>query len=364
MRSRGTLDFDRRAVTLGLGAVLSVGLMGASGRACSMSRNSVRLPVEGEAPSLEGATAWLNTSRLSARDLLGKVVLVGFWTYSCINWRRSLPYVRAWGRKYRGQGLVVVGAHAPEFQFETDIANVRRAVREMDIDYPVAIDNQYQLWNGFENEYWPALYLIDARGRIRYHYFGEGDYAQAEHAIQSLLKEAGAPEIASELVSVAGCGAEASPDLANLKSPENYLGYARSERFVSTGQGRVNEPCLFSVPSQLSMNHWALAGTWTVGAQSVTTREAGGRIAYTFHARDLHLVMGSGESERPIRFRVRLDGEPPGAAHGLDADEQGYGEVNEPRLYQLIRHPAPILDRQLQIEFLDPGAEAFCVTFG
>jgi hypothetical protein len=355
---------NRRTLIGQLGALLSLGNFGGSGRAWAMGGQVNRLPMEGEAPSLDRATTWLNSSRPSRSDLLGKVVLVDFWTYSCINWRRSLPYVRAWAQKYHHQGLVVIGAHAPEFQFETVIDNVRHAARDMNITYPIAIDNEYQLWDGFENEYWPALYLIDARGRIRYHHFGEGDYAETERGIQSLLTEAGVPEVASALVSVEGAGAEASPDYANLKSPENYLGYARSERFVSTGHGAVNEPCPFTAPARLGMNHWALAGIWMVGAQSVTLMEPGGCIAYAFHARDLHLVMAPSAAGRAIRFRITLEGQPPGEAHGLDVDAQGYGLLNEPRLYQLVRQPAPVTDRLFAIEFLDGGAEAFSFTFG
>jgi thiol-disulfide isomerase/thioredoxin len=321
---------NRRTLIGQLGALLSLGMFGGSGRAWAMGGQVNRLPMEGEAPSLDRATTWLNSSRPSRSDLLGKVVLVDFWTYSCINWRRSLPYVRAWAQKYHHQGLVVIGAHAPEFQFETVIDNVRHAARDMNITYPIAIDNEYQLWDGFE----------------------------------SLLTEAGVPEVASALVSVEGAGAEASPDYANLKSPENYLGYARSERFVSTGHGAVNEPCPFTAPARLGMNHWALAGIWMVGAQSVTLMEPGGCIAYAFHARDLHLVMAPSAAGRAIRFRITLEGQPPGEAHGLDVDAQGYGLLNEPRLYQLVRQPAPVTDRLFAIEFLDGGAEAFSFTFG
>jgi thiol-disulfide isomerase/thioredoxin len=344
--------------------MLFAGVIGPGPLAWAMSRNPERLAIEGELPSLSGSTAWLNSVPLSRGQLLGKVVLVDFWTYSCINWRRSLPYVRAWAERYRDQGLVVIGAHAPEFQFETVIDNVRGAVQDMNVSYPVAIDNQYQLWNAFENEYWPALYLIDARGRMRYHHFGEGDYAQGERNIQRLLREAGAPEVAATLVSVEGAGVEAPPDLANLKSPENYLGYSRSDRFVSNGRPIPNEPCQFRAPASLGMNHWALAGTWVVGAQSVALKKAGGRIAYAFHARDLHLVMGPGEARTAVRFRVTIDGQRPGDAHGLDVDEDGNGIVTGPRMYQLVRQRAPVLDRRFEIEFADAGAEVYSFTFG
>jgi thiol-disulfide isomerase/thioredoxin len=344
--------------------MLLLGMTGYAGEVSGMASREGYLPVEGESPSMEGATAWLNSSALSRSDLLGKVVLVDFWTYSCINWRRSLPYVRAWAQKYRHQGLVVIGAHAPEFQFETVIDNVRRAAQDMDIGYPIAIDNQYQLWNGFENEYWPALYLIDGRGRIRYHHFGEGDYAEVERNIQSLLRQSGIPEVEATLVAVQGSGAEAAPDFANLKSPENYLGYARSERFVSSGHATVNEPCEFVAPAQLSINHWALSGTWRVEAQSVSLMDGGGSITYAFHARDLHLVMGPADAGAPIRFRITLDGRPPGDARGLDVDAAGCGILVEPRMYQLVRQTTSVVDRQFEIEFLDRGVEAFSFTFG
>jgi thiol-disulfide isomerase/thioredoxin len=358
------MNLDRRAMVYRLGGMLFIAMTGCGQGALGLAHERRRLPIEGEFPSLEGATTWLNTPRLSRAQLRGKVVLVDFWTYSCINWRRSLPYVRAWAEKYRHQGLVVIGAHAPEFQFETVIDNVRRAVGDMNINYPIAIDNQYQLWNGFENEFWPALYLIDAHGRLRYHHLGEGGYAEAERNIQYLLREAGAPEVGAALVSVEGSGVEASPDFANLKSPENYLGYSRSERFVSTGHAIPNEPCDYVGPSRLGMNHWALAGTWVIGAQSVTLLTPGGRIRYAFHARDLHLVMGPGDVGAPVRFRVTIDGHAPGEARGLDVDRDGNGSIIEPRMYQLVRQPTPVMDRQFEIEFLDPGAEAFSFTFG
>jgi thiol-disulfide isomerase/thioredoxin len=326
--------------------------------------NAARLPIEGDVPSLSGVTTWLNSRRLSASNLRGKVVLVDFWSYSCINWRRSLPYVRAWAQRYGHQGLVVIGVHAPEFQFETQIENVRRAAREMNITYPIAIDNQYWLWNGFENDYLPALYLIDAQGRIRYYHVGEGDYSQAERNIQRLLREAGARGVTPQLVPVQGAGAEAPPDLENLRSPENYLGYRRSERFESQPGVLPNQAREYASPQQLPVNHWALAGTWVVGAESVVLSSTPGRISYVFHARDLHLIMGPGERHAPIRYRVTIDGHAPGEAHGLDVDAQGNGTILEPRLYQLIRQPAPILDHRFEIQFLEEGAEVFSITFG
>jgi thiol-disulfide isomerase/thioredoxin len=326
--------------------------------------NAARLPIEGEVPSLAGVTTWLNSRRLSASNLRGKVVLVDFWTYSCINSRRALPYVRAWAQKYGRQGLIVIGAHAPEFQFETRVDNVRRAAQEMNITYPIAIDNQYWLWNGFDNDYLPAMYLVDAQGRIRYYHVGEGDYARAERNIQRLLREAGAQDVTPELVSVQGSGAEAAPDFANLKSPENYLGYRRAKRFESQQGNLPNEPRDYAPPVRLAVNHWALAGTWVVGAESAMLRSKPGRIIYAFHARDLHLVMGPGDIHTPIRYRVTIDGHAPGDAHGLDVDAEGNGTIVEPRLYQLIRQPAPILDHRFEIEFLEQGAEVFSFAFG
>jgi thiol-disulfide isomerase/thioredoxin len=319
---------------------------------------------EGRMPSLDGATGWLNSQPLKRADLRGKVVLIDFWTYTCINWRRTLPYVRAWNAKYREHGLVVVGVHSPEFAFEKNVDNVRQAVKEMEIDYAVAIDNEHAVWQAFDNEYWPALYLADAREQIQYHYFGEGDYEQSELEIQKLLMKAGANGIDPGLVSVDATGAEAPPDLPDLKSPENYVGYERTENFASPGGARSDKHHEYAAPEKLKLNHWALAGDWTVQKQAIVLNAAQGRIAYQFHARDLHLVMGPAALGTPVRFRVVIDGQIPGAAHGVDTDEQGNGAVTEPRMYQLIQQPKPIVDRRFEIEFLDPGLEAFSFTFG
>src|ERR671921_859234 len=293
-----------------------------------------RLPIEGELPSLGGATGWLNSQPLTAAGLRGKVVLVDFWTYTCINWLRQLPYVRAWAEKYKDQGLVVICVHAPEFAFERNVDNVRRAAKDMRVDYPVAIDNDYAIWSAFNNRYWPALYFVDAQGHIRHRHFGEGEYEQSEMIIQQLLAEAGNGGIGDELVSVDARGAEAGADWANLKSPENYVGYERTENFASPGGALLDERHVYGAPAQLRLNSWALSGDWTVEKQATVLNEANGRIAYGFHARDLHLVMGPPARGTSVRFRVLLDGQPPGAAHGIDVDEGGNGTVTDPRLYQ------------------------------
>jgi thiol-disulfide isomerase/thioredoxin len=325
---------------------------------------AVRLPVEGELPSFDGATGWLNSPPLTPADLRGRVVLAGFWTYTCINWLRQLPYLRAWARKYSGQGLVVVGVHTPEFAFERNPDNVSRAVREMRIDYPVAIDSDYGVWSAFDNHYWPALYFADAEGLIRHHHFGEGEYQQSEMVIQQLLAEAGFSGAGHELVSVDARGAEAPADWAALRSPENYTGYERTENFASPGGAVLGKRHAYPAPAELGLNHWALSGDWTMEGQAVTLNEAGGQIVYRFHARDLHLVMGPAQHGTSVRFRVLVDGEAPGAAHGADADEQGHGTVTEQRLHQLIRQPGPITDRTFDITFLDPEVQAFAFTFG
>jgi thiol-disulfide isomerase/thioredoxin len=325
---------------------------------------AVQLPIEGEFPSLGGATAWLNSAPLAAADLRGNVVLIDFWTYTCINWLRTLPYVRAWAEKYRDHGVVVIGVHSPEFSFEHDLENVRRAARDMRVSYPIAIDNDYAIWSAFDNHYWPALYLVDAQGRIRYHHFGEGQYEMSEMIIQQLLAEAGIGGLDHELVSVDGKAAEAAADWGDLRSPENYVGYDRSENFVSPGGADLDKPRVYAAPARFSLNHWALAGDWTIGSEATALNEPNGRIAYRFHARDLHLVMGPAARGTSVRFRVFIDGQPPGAAHGIDVDEQGNGTVTDPRLYQLIRQPKPIADRLFEIEFLAAGVEAFVFTFG
>jgi thiol-disulfide isomerase/thioredoxin len=325
---------------------------------------AVELPVEGRLPSLDSATEWLNSRPLTAAELSGHVVLINFWTYTCINWLRTLPYVRAWADSYRDKGLVVVGVHTPEFDFEHDLDNVRRAVMELRVDYPVAVDNDYAIWNAFGNQYWPALYFVDARGQIRHHRFGEGEYVQSEMILQQLLTEAGAGGVGQDLVSVDPRGVEAAADWKSLRSPENYLGYRRTENFASSSDAVLDTPHVYAAPERLRRNHWALAGDWTVRPDAIGLNQADGRIVYRFQARDLHLVMGPAAPGTPIRFRVRLDGQPPGAAHGTDVDDQGNGTVAEQRLHQLIRQPGPITERTFEVTFLDPGAQAYAFTFG
>jgi thiol-disulfide isomerase/thioredoxin len=353
-------------------ATLLVGAVGASVVTLAGEKNvlhqitsaAARLPTDGELTSLGSATEWLNSPPLTAAGLHGKVVLIDFWTYSCINWQRSVPYVRAWAQKYKDQGLVVIGVHSPEFAFEKNLDNVRRFTRDMRVDYPVAIDNDFAIWRAFGNQYWPALYFVDAQGRVRHHQFGEGEYEQSEKVIQQLLAEAGHRGIGPELVAVEGRGAEAPADWDDLKSPENYVGYERTENFASPGGAVPNERHAYATPERLGLNQWALSGEWTMGKQATALQKPNGRIVYRFHARDLHLVMGPAARGTPVRFRVLVDGQPPGAAHGTDVDAQGNGTATEQRLYQLIRQPRPIADRQFEIEFLDAGVEAFAFTFG
>jgi cytochrome c biogenesis protein CcdA/thiol-disulfide isomerase/thioredoxin len=322
------------------------------------------LPVEGQLPSLSGAVEWLNSPPLTAEALRGKVVLVDFWTYSCINCLRAIPYVSAWAEKYRNQGLVVIGVHAPEFAFEKNIDNVRRAAKDLNIGYPVAIDNDYAIWRAFDNQYWPAHYFIDAQGRIRHHHFGEGEYDQSEKIIQQLLAEAGEGDVSHDLVAVDARGAQAAADIDNVKSPETYIGYARAENFSSPGGAVPDKPQVYAAAPQLQLNQWSLAGDWTVGGERAVLNAPNGRIAYRFHARDLHLVLAPAADGKPVRFRVSIDGKAPEADHGVDTDDRGEGVVSEQRLYQLVRQGKPIADREFEIEFLDPGAQAFAFTFG
>jgi thiol-disulfide isomerase/thioredoxin len=325
---------------------------------------AVQLPVEGQMPSLERATGWLNSPPLTAAELRGQVVLVNFWTYTCINWLRTLPYLRAWADKYQDHGLVVIGVHTPEFDVEHDLDNVRRATTDLRVTFPVAVDNDYGVWDAFANRYWPAFYFADAQGQLRHHRFGEGGYEQSEMILQQLLTEAGREGVGQDLVSVDPTGVEAAADWASLRSPENYLGYQRTENFVSSNGAVLDTPQVYAVPGRLALNHWAVAGDWTVNREAIALNQADGRIVYRFHARDLHLVMGPVTPGTPVRFRVLLDGQPPGTAHGADVDDQGDGTVAEPRLYQLIRQPGPVDDRTLEVIFLDPGVQAYAFTFG
>ena len=326
--------------------------------------SSARLPVEGKLPSFGGATGWLNSPALTAADLSGRITVVNFWTYTCINWLRQLPYLRAWATKYAGHNLAVLGVHTPEFGFEHNVDNVARAVRDLRIDYPVAVDNDYAVWSAFDNHYWPALYVADARGRIRHHHFGEGEYQRSEMVIQQLLAEAGKTDLGHELAAVEAQGAEAPADWATLRSPENYTGYARTENFASPGGILPGRPHHYTIPAELRLNHWALAGDWTVDDQPARLRTAGGQITYRFQARDLNLVMGPAAPATPVRFRVLLDGQPPGPDHGTDVDEHGSGSLSEQRLYQLIRQHGTVTERTFEIMFPDAGAEAYAFTFG
>jgi thiol-disulfide isomerase/thioredoxin len=326
--------------------------------------SAARLPVEGRLPSFDGAASWLNSPPLTATGLSGKIILVDFWTYTCINWLRQLPYVRAWAGKYAADGLAVIGVHTPEFPFEHDLANVQRAAAGMRIDYPVAIDNDYAVWNAFANHYWPALYFADARGRIRHRHFGEGEYRRSEMVIQQLLAEAGSTGHDREIAPVDAHGVEAEADWADLRSAENYTGYDRTENFASPGGAVPGDSHGYKVPPELKLNHWALSGEWTMEAQASSLNEASGRIAYRFHARDLHLVMGPAVQGTSVRFRVLIDGQPPGEAHGADCDGQGDGTVAEQRLHQLIRQPGPVINRTFEITFADPGVQVYAFTFG
>jgi thiol-disulfide isomerase/thioredoxin len=323
-----------------------------------------KLRSETHLPGFEGATGWLNSEPLTPDGLRGKVVLVDFWTYTCINWLRTLGYVRAWHEKYEDQGLVVIGVHTPEFPFEQDPDNVRWAAEYLRVGYPVALDPDYSVWRAFSNNYWPAVYIADAEGRIRHNHFGEGGYVECEMAIQMLLREAGREGVPDDLVSVADEGFEAQADWQSLGSPETYLGYQQGQNFVSVDRAEFDEPHEFGIPDRLERNQWALSGNWTLGPGASVVNEADGRLAFRFHARDVNLVQGPRERGDSIPFRVLVDGEPPGSAHGLDVDEEGQGTVSRQRLYQLVREPGAIVDRTFEIRFLAPGAEAYCFTFG
>jgi thiol-disulfide isomerase/thioredoxin len=316
--------------------------------------SNLRGAIAGQVPGFDGATGWLNSEPLTPAGLRGKVVLVDFWTYTCINWLRTLGYVRAWAKKYEDQGLVVVGVHTPEFPFEKDPGNVRWAVQEMRVEYPVALDPDYAVWRAFSNHYWPAVYIADAEGRIQHHQFGEGGYDECERVIQRLLREAGRDGIGDDLVSPTLEGFEVQADWTNLESPETYLGSDQAQNFVGT-----DVP-----PDSLRLNQWALARDWTIEGGASVLNEAGGRIAFRFHARDVNLVLGPRTPGTSIPFRVLVDGEPPGDAHGLDVDEEGNGTVVHQRLYQLIREPGSITDRTFEIAFLEPGVEGYVFTFG
>jgi thiol-disulfide isomerase/thioredoxin len=322
------------------------------------------LPAEGYLPGFDGATRWLNTQPLTAEGLRGKVVLVDFWTYTCINWLRTLAYVRAWAEKYGELGLVVVGVHTPEFPFERNVDNVRQAADDMNVRYPIVVDSDYEVWRAFSNRYWPAVYIADARSAIRHHQFGEGGYDDCERAIQQLLREAGVEGVPDDLVALSPHGFEAQADWTNLRSPETYLGYAQGQNFASRDGAEQGVAHTYAAPETLMLNQWALSGDWTIESRASVLNGAEGRIAFRFHARDVHLVMGPPAPDKPVPFRVLVDGEPPGDAHGLDVDGQGAGNVSQQRLYQLIRQRGAIADRTFEITFLAPGVETFVFTFG
>jgi thiol-disulfide isomerase/thioredoxin len=325
---------------------------------------TVDLPREGALPSFDGATGWLNSPPLTPEELRGSVVLVDFWTYTCINWLRTLGYVRAWAEKYDDQGLVVIGVHTPEFPFEKDDDNVRWAASDMDVTYPIALDPNYAVWSAFANRYWPAVYIADAEGRIRHHHFGEGGYEECERVVQQLLRDAGNDGIGDDVVSVVPDGFEAQADWSNLQSPETYLGYRQAENFASPGEADFGHPQTYDVPERLSLNQWALSGDWTLQSGASVLNGIEGRIAFRFHARDVHLVLGPPAQGVSVPFQVLVDGEPPGDAHGLDVDEQGRGAVAQQRLYQLVRQRGPIADRTFEVVFQAPGVEAYVFTFG
>ena len=355
---------DRRRLLAGF-ATLVASHLGPAPRAGAQPASGVpALPVEGEMPPLDQATAWLNSLPLTAGSLRGRVLLVNFWTYTCINWLRTLPYVRAWSSKYANQGLLVIGVHTPEFSFERDLDNVKRATADLSVPYPVAVDSDHVIWQAFANQYWPASYFVDGRGRIRHHHFGEGEYERLERTIQQLLLEAGIPGVPRDVVSPDAKGVEAAADWASLRSPENYLGHARTQNFASPGGASPDRPRVYALPARLAINHWGLSGDWTMGKEAAVLNQPKGRIACRFQARDLHLVMGPAARGRSSAFRVLIDGRPPGAARGGDVNERGEGTLAAPRMYQLIRQPKPIGDRQFEIEFLEPGAAVFAFTFG
>jgi len=318
---------------------------------------------EGQSPGFSGAVSWLNSAPLSSKSLRGKIVLVNFWTHSCINSLRELPYMKAWAAKYKDAGLLVIGVHAPEFGFEKDPANVKTAVSDLSITYPISIDSNHSIWGAFRNEYWPADYFIDAKGRIRYHHFGEGEYDKSERVIQALLRENGATGLDERMVQITADGAEAPPS-NDVRSPETYVGYARTENFASPERMAPGSRKIYSPPASLALNQWGLGGAWHVRDESATLESAPGKIVFRFHSRDLHLVMGPAKSGTPVRFKVLLNGDAPGDDHGSDSSADGTGEVRQPRMYQLIRQTGPIRDATFEIEFLEPGVEAFSFTFG
>ena len=360
------LSFEVSVCIVGLCALLAISTFAPKEQAHSVvsaADSSLGLPDEGPLPDLDGAIGWRNTAPLRRKSLRGKVVLVNFWTYSCINSLRALPYMNGWAAKYKDAGLVVIGVHTPEFSFEAERTNVDAALRDLQISYPVAIDSNRIVWQSFHNEYWPADYIIDGKGRIRYHRFGEGAYVEAEHVIQQLLKENGATNLDENPVRISANGVEAPPS-STVKSPETYIGYRQAERFASPGRFARDSGKTYSIPEDPSLNQWGLGGWWDVGAESAVGQASAGCLVFRFHARDLHLVLGPTRKGKPVRFKVTLDGVALGENSGVDCSPDGSGEVREPRLYQLIRQKSPVQDRTFKIEFLDPGVQAFSFTFG
>ena len=329
-----------------------------------LAGDHLALPVEGRLAGFAGATRWLNSEPLTPKGLRGRVVLVDFWTYTCVNWLRTLPYRRAWAAKYADAGLTVVGVHTPEFGFEHDLDNVTAQTRDLGVEYPVAVDNDYAVWRAFDNRFWPALYLADVEGHVRYHHFGEGEYAMTEMAVQQLLLEAGADDLDQELVVVEPRGLEVAADWRTLRSPETYLGYAQGTRFASAAGARFDTAHRYAGAAHLPLNYWDLFGTWTVAQEAAVLQEPGGRVAFQFEARDLNLVMGPTAEPGPIPFRVFLDGEAVDSTAGTDVTTDGRGALDEQRTYQLVRQPEPIVERRFEIEFTAAGAEAYCFTFG
>ena len=338
-------------------------MTGGPAMAGSSANGGADLGFEGELPPLTGVVEWLNSKPLTQDELKGKVVLIDFWTYSCINCLRALPYVRAWWEKYKDQGLVVIGVHTPEFAFEKILKNVRGAVTDLKISYPVAVDNDYAIWRAFDNQYWPAHYFIDAKGRIRHHHFGEGEYDESERVIQKLLAEAGKTTVSNDLVSISAAGSQAPSDTANVMSPETYIGYERAQNFVSPNGAVPDARSVYSAGAP-RLNEWGLSGEWTIHNEDATLEKQGGSIVYRFRARDLHLVLGPAPDGQPVRFQVTIDGAAPGASHGTDVNSNGMGVVTTQRLYQLIRQDGPITERNFEIRFLDPGVHAYAFTFG
>jgi len=329
-----------------------------------LAGDDVELPIEGPLASFERATGWLNSEPLTSEGIGGRVVLVDFWTYTCVNWLRTLPYVRAWDARYRSHGLTVVGVHTPEFEFEHSVDNLIVQSRSFGVEYPIAIDNDYGVWRAFGNHFWPAIYLADAQGRIRFHHFGEGEYAMTEMAIQQLLLDAGAADVGQALVSVAPRGLEVAADYGSLRSPETYLGYGQATGFASPDGLHEDQAHDYAAPTTLGLNYWALIGTWTITDRAAVLGQPGGRIAFRFRARDVNLVMGPARGREAVPFRVRLDGQAANAANGSDVGADGNGTVTEQRTYQLLRQPDQISERTFEIEFLDAGIEAYCFTFG